>query len=58
MLTPKGAPGTNRPAFGECDARLHRISGGASDSEANEFTVKPTGRPCAPQAPMTATPVA
>jgi len=39
-------------------ARLHRTSGGSSDTELNELTVNPVGAPSAARVVTTVTPVA
>jgi hypothetical protein len=48
----------NDGRLAEVRARLHTTSGGASDTEASELMVTPTGFPSAPPAVTTVTPVA
>ena len=43
--------------LGRCPDRLHTTSGGASETELNELTVRPTGSPLGARAVITVTPV-
>ena len=47
----------NAGSDGAVFARLHRISGGSSDTDENELTVSPSGLPSTPRVVTTVTPV-